>query len=47
MKELYEQMKKALDYFDLRFHDMDKVKVELGNRCIIFTYENKMIKVME
>lgn len=43
MKELYEQMKKALDYFGLE--DMDKV--ELGNRCIVFTYENKVFKVVE
>lgn len=38
MKEPYEQ--KALDYFGL--DDMDKV--ELGNRCIILTYENKVME---
>lgn len=40
MEELYNEMKMALDMLDLRFGEMDKVKVVIEGNRIIYRHEN-------
>lgn len=40
-QELYEEIKLALNFFDLKSHDMDKIKVTRHGRHIVFDYEDK------
>lgn len=40
-QDLYNEIKYALAYFDLKFHDMDKIKVTRHGRHIVFDYEDK------
>ena len=46
MQELYEEKKKALEYFGLRFHDMALVRVEttIGG-LIVFHYRGRRITI--
>lgn len=37
-EQLYEEIKRAMYFFDLKFHDMDKVKITLDGRMLTFTY---------
>ncbi len=39
MQQVYDQMKFALNYFGLRFSEMDKVNVEIKENSVIFTYD--------
>ena len=43
MDKLYEHMKKALDTFDLRFSEMDKVSVLLGPGLVVFEYDGMQL----
>ena len=39
MKDLYSWMKDVLDFFDLRFHEMDKVKIEFKEIKVSYNEE--------
>jgi len=43
MQDLYEEMKKALDYFEVRFHDMGAVDVKVEDGNLVFSYGGKHI----
>lgn len=45
MQLIYDEMKAALTYFGLRFHDMDKVEMyfEVGSGNVVFEYEGRKI----
>lgn len=45
MNYLYVEMKSALKFFGLSFHEMDKVNCKIENQCLIFSYSNKSIKI--
>lgn len=45
MKNLYEEMKDALDFFGLNFKDMDKVQVSLADDGLCFTYNDRIIVI--
>lgn len=42
MQQLYDYLKEALAFFDLRFHEMDKIEVSIGGTFIMFRYEGRM-----
>lgn len=46
-QDLYEEMKKVLAFFDLRFHEMDKVEVSISanGKQLIFTYVARHIAI--
>lgn len=43
MAELYQEMKDALDYLGLSFHEKDKVEVTLDGDYIVFTYNGRLV----
>lgn len=45
MEELYREMKDALDYLGLRFHQMHAVEVTLCGDRICFTYGGRSVSV--
>ena len=45
MSDLYEEMKAALRYFDLSFHEMSKVLISSDKNTITFTYDGRSICV--
>ena len=46
MSDLYEEMKAALRYFDLSFHEMSKVVISSDKpNTITFTYDGRSICV--
>jgi len=46
MSELYQEMKDALDYLGLRFHQMDQVEVTLRGHCIVFSYGGRSVTLV-
>lgn len=44
MENLYHEMKEALEYFGLSFHQMSEVKVFSGKNGFIFQHEGKQIR---
>lgn len=42
-EDLYNDIKEALDFFGLRFSEMNKMKVLLENNAVHFIYQNKSI----
>lgn len=46
-QDLYEEMKKVLAYFELRFQDMDKVEIHISadGKQLIFTYVARHIAI--
>lgn len=46
-EDLYAWMKSCLDFFNLTFHEMDKVDIEFKDDTIIATYENETISLKE
>lgn len=45
MEELYQEMKKALVYFGLSFHQMALVEVAIEDKSIVFSYNGRLIVV--
>ena len=43
--ECYQQIKNALDFFGLRFHDMEKMTLTFVDGACIFTYGADSITV--
>lgn len=41
--DLYEELKEALKYLGLRFHERDQVKVTIVDNELVFTYRGKSI----
>lgn len=44
-QELYDEIKQALDYFGLRFHEMSQMTVEFHVHGVTFIYGNKRLEV--
>jgi len=44
-QELYDEMKNALQYFGLRFSEMNQVSFELFDGYIVFYYGNRRLQV--
>lgn len=44
-EQLYQEMKDALDYFGLSFHEKDKMVVTIEGNQIVFSYNNRSISV--
>jgi hypothetical protein len=40
LNEFYEEIKDILDYFHLRFNDMDKVNIHFEDGKVIYEYSN-------
>lgn len=43
-EQLYALIKRALNYFDLRFNQMDELIVSIENDSIVFSYKNESLK---
>lgn len=43
MKDLYCEMKDAIDYFGLRFHEMDKIEVKVEEGKIHLRFDNRTV----
>lgn len=46
MEELYQEMKDALKYLGLSFHQMHAVEVTLRGHCIVFSYGGRSCTVV-
>lgn len=42
-QDLYDRIKAALDFFGLKFSDMDEIKVEFDDCSITFSHRNRKI----
>ena len=43
--ELYEEMKEALNFFGLRFHEMDQMEIDAYDGYVIFRHGKRSITV--
>ncbi|MNJ71248.1 hypothetical protein D3C77_677680 [compost metagenome] len=45
-QELYDEIKQALNYFGIRFHDMHLMTVEFHAEGVTFIYGNRKLEVL-
>ena len=46
MEWLYHEMKKALAHFDLSFHQMDEVTMQIQDNALIFQHGKRYVAVV-
>lgn len=44
-EDLYDAMKRALEFFGLRFHQMGRVLVSYEKDALVFTYNGDAVRV--
>lgn len=45
MEQLYNEMKAALTFFDLSFHQKDQVEVKIEDKELVFLHANRSIRL--